>query len=97
MPELVEASRLSICLPVNTPEEQFAAASVTAFVRERFSGLTVSRLDEAAFRGHWYDRESGILYEDAIAVLQTDLPGDQYPRHQADEFAEEIRQSADKA
>ena len=97
MAELVPGNRLSVCLPVNSPEEQLAAARVTAFVRERFGGLTVSRLDSAAFRGHWYDPQTNILYEDAIAVLQTDHPDDLFPAAEVAAFAEDVRAATDAA
>ncbi|MGI8554290.1 MAG: hypothetical protein ACR2PL_26420 [Dehalococcoidia bacterium] len=72
---LVDGTRLTLFLPVNTSAEALAAASVVSQVRQRYRRATHSTFQPPAFPGYWFD-ERGDLVVDEISLVVVDVPRD---------------------
>ncbi len=65
------STRVTLCLPVNTPAEVSAAIVVTSDILRQLGGITFSQLSEPVFTCYW--NEGDTTYRDRISFVIGDM------------------------
>ncbi len=65
----IEGTRVTVCLPVNTPTETSAAGDVVRMLVRRYRGATASLLNAPVFVGSWEDGDGNVVLDNVALVI----------------------------